>query len=177
VFSRIKSRFGDIDTIKTLCLLAEKHALADQLRAPGAEHFLLAALDLPEDTARQAFERIGADASTLRQAIERQYSDALCSLGVDPKVAKASADEPLPSKLGAYNAAPSGKEVMLALAANRREHGPLLGAHVVAVVAGQQHGVASRALRVMGIDANALKSSAIEIAAGERRAPNLQAHS
>jgi len=176
MFSQIKSRLNNMNTIKTLCLQAEQHALAGQQRAPGAEHFLLAALDLADDTARQAFERIGADPSILRQAIERQYGEALRSIGLDSKVTEPDADEALPGKLSLYDAAPSGKEVMQALAKNRHEHGPLLGAHVVAVVAGMQHGVASRALRVMGIDANALKSSAIEVAKSARPDPNSRPH-
>lgn len=57
---------------------------------------------------------------------------------------------------------------MQALTAGRAERGPLLGAHVVAVVAGMAHGVAARALRAMGIDHAALRSAAQEIAGATR---------
>ena len=163
MLKQIKSRLSDMNTIKKLCLGAEKHALADQQKAPAAEHFLLAALDLPDDTAQKCFERFGADSATLRLAIARQYDDALSSIGLERRTAEPGKDEPLAGEPGLYNAAPSGQEVMQTLAANRHEHGPLLGAHVVAVAANMQHGVVARALRVMGIDAKALRAYAIEI--------------
>ena len=49
---------------------------------------------------------------------------------------------------------------MKALASNRRDHGPLLGAHVVAAVADMPHGVSARALRTMGVDRNRLRTEA-----------------
>jgi Clp amino terminal domain, pathogenicity island component len=58
MFARIKARLSSMSTLKSLCLRAEQHALRDQQRQPGAEHFLLAALDLPDGTARQAFESL-----------------------------------------------------------------------------------------------------------------------
>jgi ATP-dependent Clp protease ATP-binding subunit ClpA len=85
MLNRVKARLGDIGTIKTLCERAEEHALQDQQREPGAEHFLLSAFDLPDGTARLAFERVAADPSALKRAIERQYGNALRSIGIDPR--------------------------------------------------------------------------------------------
>ena len=155
-----------MSAIKSLCIQAEQHALRDQQREPGAEHFLLAALDLPDDTARQAFESIGADAASFRSAIARQYDDALQSLGIDPQVGSVTdqTEDALPARRGFYDASESGKEVMQRLAETRRSHHPLLGAHVVAVVAAMKHGVATRALRAMGVDADQLKSAAEKVA-------------
>jgi len=48
--------------------------------------------------------------------------------------------------------------------ATRKGHGPLLGVHVVGLVAGMSHGVAARALRTLGVDSIALKSAADAIA-------------
>ena len=165
MFAKIKSRLSSMSTIKSLCLHAERHALSDQQRQPGAEHFLLAALDLPDQTARQAFESVGADAATLRSAISRQYDDALQSLGIDPEVAGMNdpVAEPLATHRGLYDASASGKQIMRSLAESRQTHDPLLGAHVVAAVATMRHGVTARALRAMGIDAERLKSAAEEI--------------
>ena len=162
MFAKIKARLSSMSTIKSLCLQAEQHALRDQQPQPGAEHFLLAALDLPDDTARQSFAAIGADAATLRSAITQQYDDALQSLGIDPEVARADdlVEQPLPLRGGLYDASASGKQVMQNLAENRHQHYPLLGAHIVAVVAAMKHGVAARALRAMGIDADRLRSAA-----------------
>ena len=58
----LKRRIGEMRTIKTLCTDAERHAHADGAREPGLEHFLLAALDLPDGTLERA-ARAEADAA------------------------------------------------------------------------------------------------------------------
>lgn len=152
-------------TIKTLCETAEAHALQDRQQQPGAEHFLLAALDLQDGTARLAFQKIGADPERLKQAIENQYAAALNSLGLCVAPAM-DADEASPKRVGTgpYQAAPSGQGVMQALADSRHGHAPLLGAHIVAIVAAMPHGVAARALCGMGVDAARLRTAAEDIA-------------
>ncbi|WP_104664409.1 Clp protease N-terminal domain-containing protein [Ensifer adhaerens] len=165
MFEAIKSKLNDIGTIKLLCERAEAHALLDQQREPGAEHFLLAALDLPDGTARLALEQVGTEPDAVRAAIERQYTDALRSIGLN---ANMPADPPMAAKPGVYQAAASGREVMEELAATRKHHSPLLGVHVVGIVAGMPHGVAARAFRVLGVDCSALKSAADAIAEGGR---------
>jgi ATP-dependent Clp protease ATP-binding subunit ClpA len=165
MFQGIKSKLNDMGTIKLLCERAEVYALRDQQREPGAEHFLLAALDLPDGTARLAFAQAGVGPDAVRAAIERQYADALRTLGLKADV---PADVPLSASCGIYQAASSGRDIMQELAATRRDHSPLLGAHVVAIVAGLSHGVAARALRAMGVDSVLLKSTADAIAEAGR---------
>lgn len=164
MFNRTRARLADMHTIKDLCERAETHAREDHQDTPGAEHFLLSALDLPDGTARRAFEAVGTAPSGLGPAIQRQYSEALQFIGVSDAPAGPGETDMPPARSGPFSAAPSGQEVMLALAANRADHGPLLGAHVVAVVAGMKHGVAARALRAMGVDPQALKRAAEDIA-------------
>jgi ATP-dependent Clp protease ATP-binding subunit ClpA len=72
----IKTRFSDMRMIRTLLEGAEAEAGRAGESMPGAEHLLLAALDLPDGTARRAFERVGADPSALRQAIEARRGAA-----------------------------------------------------------------------------------------------------
>lgn len=160
MFKYIKSKLQDMGTIKRLGELAEAHAQRDRQRRPGAEHFLLAALDLPDGTAHRAFLDAGADPDGLRLAIENQYADALRSIGLEPPGDDAEPEPQVQPQIGPYRAAPSGEHVMQELAANGREHGPLLGAHVVAVVATMEHGVAARALSAMNVDRALLKRSA-----------------
>ncbi|MCF6120951.1 Clp protease N-terminal domain-containing protein [Mesorhizobium muleiense] len=162
MLSGIKTRLSNARTIKTLCESAENYALKDQQRQAGAEHFLLAAIDLPDNTARLAFREIGADAAGFRDAVGAQYWEALRSVGVNAGEHKSGGltPEPLQGAAGLYDAAPSGAEVMKELAANRNDHRPLLGAHVVAIVAAMEQGVAARALRCMGVDPAALKAAA-----------------
>lgn len=161
MFRAIKEKLDAMGTVRRLCEGAETHALQDRQREPGAEHFLLAALDLPDQTAGRAFRAIGADPEALKGAIRLQYERALRSIGV-----VAAPDDAPALEIGAriYDAAASGRFVMQELAAGRSSHRPLLGAHVVGIVAGMAHGVAPRALREMGIDPAALKSSADSIA-------------
>ena len=162
MFNGLKARFNDMATLRTLCDGAERLALLDQQTRPGAEHFLLAALDLKDGTARLAFEKAGADPAALRPAIDRQYDDALQSIGIR-LTGTGAKRPPLPGNTGLYDAAPSGQALMQDLAASRRDHRPLLGAHVVAIAAGMEHGVVARALRIMGISPDSLKSAAEEI--------------
>lgn len=172
MFTKMKQRLRSMETIQSLCTLAEQHALRDQQRQPGAEHFLLAACDLPDGTAQAAFESIGADPFALRAAIDRQYEDALRSIGIDPRgeQLRDSEQPPLPAPAGLYDASASGKQLMQALASERLTHAPLLGAHVVMAVADMEHGVAARALRALGIDRRALKSAADAISKEFKRA-------
>jgi ATP-dependent Clp protease ATP-binding subunit ClpA len=163
VFSSIKARFQDMGVIKALCEAAERHARQEGQKEPGAEHFLLAAFDLPDGTAPSAFRAVGADPADLRPAIQRQYAEGLKRVGLEPALA-GLLTEPAPAAGKIFDAAPSGQDVMRKLAEGRAGHRPLLGAHVVAIVADMPHGVVARALRVMGIDAVALQAAAERIA-------------
>ncbi|MBJ7457247.1 MAG: peptidase, partial [Thermoleophilia bacterium] len=73
-----------IQTLSALLRSAEADALATGEELPGAEHLLLAALDLEDGTARRAFTAVGADAAGLRDAIAGQHADALRAIGIDP---------------------------------------------------------------------------------------------
>ncbi|MBB4051697.1 ATP-dependent Clp protease ATP-binding subunit ClpA [Devosia subaequoris] len=165
------TKFRNAQTIKTLCERAEAHALRDQQQEPGAEHFLLAALELEDDTARLAFSRAGAIPDGLHSAIEQQYSEALSSLGLPigvtdrPTVSVAS-----PAPNGVFSASVSGQDVMQELAKTRARHSPLLGSHIVAIVASMPHGVAARALRSMGVDLDDLRLSAEAVSRERKRA-------
>jgi ATP-dependent Clp protease ATP-binding subunit ClpA len=145
---------NDIATISRLCSAAEKHAGGAGQRQPGAEHFLLAALDLPDGSARRVFQRAGADASQFSSAIERQYQEALQAVGAELPMFET--EEPVAPASGLYKAQPSGQEVMQRLAEQRTPGIGLSGAHVVLAVASSAHGVAPRALRAMGVDRETL---------------------
>ena len=134
MFRQLQHRFQSMRTLSRLCTGAEAHARASGQAAPGAEHFLLAAIDLPDGSARRALESVGVAPAAVRDAIEQQYRDALRSVGLDATLPQAPALAP-PAP-GLYRAQPSGQEVMQTLARSRKSQGgPLLGAHVVAAVA------------------------------------------
>lgn len=165
MLNKIKKRFQYMKTIKTLCEHAERYALQDEQREPGAEHFVLSAIDLPDGTAKLAFTRAGMDATSFKGAILSQYDDALRYVGLAPP---APGEAPARTEASGqsralYNAAASGRDLMLALAAARKGHNPLLGAHVISIVADMEHGVAARALDAMGADRATLKRAADDV--------------
>jgi len=163
---RIKLRILDIGTIKELCLGAEKYAHDSGEDTPGEEHFLLAAMALTDGTARKVFERISADPEEFSGAIKKQYSDALSSIGIDSSKIDigSSDDEILAPKRVLYNSKPSAQSMMKKLVDMRRHDKeiPLLGAHVVDVIATSEQGVAARALRAMGISQETLRAAVKE---------------
>ena len=119
----------------------------------------MAALDLPDGSARRAFERLGTDPHALPDAIEQQYRDALQGLGLAAALPAAAATMARPSRL--YQAQPSGQELMQALAQSRKgQPGPLRGAHIVALVAEMPQGVAARTLKALRLDAAHLAAAA-----------------
>ena len=170
MFNTIKQRFRDVSTINVLCTGAEKLANANGQKEPGAEHFVLVALELPDGTARRAFKRIHADPDSFRAAIARQYEDALQNIGiVIPPEAMTDEARPVAAGTGLYKAQASADTLMQILARDimAKEHkvdpaAPLLGAHVILAATTAQYGVAIRAFRAMGIDPTKLAEAATE---------------
>lgn len=148
-------------TIRRLLGGAERLAVEMGDALPGAEHLLLAALDLPDGTARRSFERLAVDPAGLAAAIMAQHDDALRAVGVDVD-SVAHLDVPASSGRGVFRATPSGqaafqRAVEVSGAPKPRR---LLGAHVVLAVAEMEHGSAARALRLMGVDRQQLAAAA-----------------
>ena len=159
----IKTRLSDMRTIRTLLEGAEAEAGRAGESMPGAEHLLLAALDLPDGTARWAFERVGADPSALRQAIEEQHADALRAVGIDSDAGAEGAVSVAPRTTGVYRSSGSAQSVFQAAGKLAREsRSQLVGAHVVLAIADMEHGTTIRAVRSLGIDPEALAATARE---------------
>jgi ATP-dependent Clp protease ATP-binding subunit ClpA len=168
MFETIKQRFRDMSTIKALCLAAEQHANADGQKEPGAEHFVLAALESPDGTARRAFEHLQANPDGFRAAIAQQHADALKAVGIDVAPGVGETAVAVPPGTGVYQSQASAQTMMQQLAGQQKANAgaPLLSAHVLVAVAAAQYGVAVRALRAMGVDPQALAdAAAVEISA------------
>lgn len=160
---RLKNPLRDMHTIKMLLEGAEAEAGRAGESTPGAEHLLLAALDLPDGTARRAFERVGADPSTLRQAIEEQHAEALRAVGIDADAGAEGDVSVAPRTNGLYRSAGSAQSAFQAAGKLARKSGSqLVGAHVVLAITGMEHGTAIRAVRSLGIDTDALAAAARE---------------
>ena len=163
---RLRQRLRDMQTIKTLFLSAERHANAEGQQAPGVEHFILAALELPDGSARKAFERIGANPEDFKDAIAQQYRDALKSVGIDASGISSFNETSgiTPNQSGLFKAKPAIRTLMLQMLQQRkRQPSPaLLSAHVIVAATTISQGIAVRALNRMGIDLAALDRAAQE---------------
>lgn len=162
MFETIQQRFRDMSTIKALCLAAERHANADGQKEPGAEHFVLAALESPDGTARKAFEQIGTDPGGFAAAIARQHVDALQAVGIEVPPGMGDTTVAVPPSTGAYQTQASAHTMMQLLARQQKDNAgaPLLSAHVLVAATSAQHGVALRALKAMGVSPQALAEAA-----------------
>lgn len=163
MFKKIQLRLQDMKTISRLITGADEQASMLGEEEPGAEHFVLSACELPDGTAKRVFERIGSDPAKFIDAINMQYSDALNTVGISP-----SAIEPFPgpieTKKTFRNSKPSGQAVMKLLHALKQQDKdrPLLGAHVISVVAEMEYGIAPRAFKAMEITRDQLVQAAKE---------------
>lgn len=163
---KLKNPVRDIRTINALLTRAEAEAHEAGETMPGAEHLLLSALELPDGTARRAFERLGADPDELRSAIAAQHAQALRAIGIEPvndEVLDVPDGRGAGPPTGVFRATASAQAAFrAAVDLAKAQKSPLLGAHVVAAIARMEHGTAARALRVMGIDRHALATASQE---------------
>lgn len=162
VFRKMKARAEAVRTIAALLRRAEEIARARGATEPGAEHLVLAALDLVDGTATQALERLGTTGEAFRAALDAQEVDDLARVGVRAPDDRISTQLPDPSPPhGVYRSEPSAQELFQAAGdAARRSGGTLVGAHVLHAAAGLQHGPTARAFERMGIDRAALSTAA-----------------
>ena len=166
MFARLKRRISAMRTVTQLCEGAERHALVEGHQQPGSEHFLLAALDLPDGQARRIFGRLGVDANQIRPAIVRQYAQALENIGIDSATSAAISTDTIHAQPRVLPPAARASGIELLRRLRSMDSGlpkeaGLCGALVVASIANEQHSVAARALRTMQIDFERLKDTAI----------------
>lgn len=177
MFQTFKRKLQDMRTLSRLCALAEELARQDRCPQPGSEHFVLAALALPDQTAMRAFAHLGLTEGRFRDALAAQRSDALASVGVTAARAGSSGGEAalLAPKSAAYQAAPSGQSLVQRLAQTRQARAGrcLLGADVLLAAAQENYTSAGRAFQKLGITPGQLAASAgqsIESASNGARA-------
>ena len=157
MFGFLHRKISAARTLAALCQAAEAEARRDGQAEPGTEHFVLAALSMPDGQAARVFSSLGLTDADLRGAIARQYQGPLLALGLKTPVAVA----PLPAahKAGVYRAAPSGQALVQALASNCRAS--LASHHVLAAAAEQRERVFARPLAVMGVQPDQLRRAVL----------------
>lgn len=156
----MRRRLADMRTMKQLFTLAEAEAQRADEAEPGAEHLLLAALDLPDGSARRALERAGVEPAALRDAIASQHNDALRSVGVEMQggpIDVPSAARPR----GPYRSKGSAQALFQRVTALvSAERSQLYGAWFVLAATETEHGTTARSLRRLGIDPEDLARAA-----------------
>ena len=154
MLKKLAQTMKDMGTIKTLCEAAERIANEEQRREPAAEHFVLAALELPDGSAQRVFAHLGLTGAQFRDALREEHRAALRAAGVgEADIARSETDvPPLPRSGELYSATASGEAVLKGLAALRKRGitGPLVGVHVLEVVLAMQHGPTLRAFGSLG---------------------------
>lgn len=155
-------QLNELDTIRRLLEGSELIARAAGDDLPGSEHLLLAALALPDGTARAAFVRAGVDPDGFAAAIAQQHDDALRAVGIDAGGVRL-ADAPPPPSSRAFRATPSAQHAFrraVELSARPKPR-HLRGAHVVAAVCESDQGSAARAIRRLGVEPAILGAAAM----------------
>lgn len=159
----LRDRIHDIRTMHTLFTAAETEAQRMGEDAAGAEHLVLAALDLPDGSARRALHRVGSDADGFRAAVVGQHAEALRAIGVDSAnaVLDAHIPEPPDRPTGPVRTTTSAHTLFSQVVDRvRAERSRLHGAWIVLVATESDHGSTARALRYMGVDRAALATAA-----------------
>lgn len=162
MFHKLKTRAAAMRTISALLPQAERIARSAGAERPGAEHLVMAALQLPDGTAVRTLEHLGSSAADFRAAIEAEETDDLERVGVHADADRIDSELPPPSEPdGVYRSAPSAQQLFQAAGDDaRRGGGALVGAHVLRAAADLEHGPTARALRRMGIDRTDLHAAA-----------------
>ena len=159
MFDTIKKRFRDAGTLRTLFEAAERLANEEGHKEPGAEHLVMAALEMPDGTAGRAFERIGARHAAFREAVSQQYLEALRNMGVESSAVDSLNDpEVITPRKGVFKAQASAQALMQKLTETKPFANalPLLSADILLAATDGEHTITMRALRVMGVDRTAL---------------------
>ncbi|MES9991369.1 MAG: Clp protease N-terminal domain-containing protein [Candidatus Thiodiazotropha sp.] len=163
MFKRMLLRFQDMKTIGKLIPGADEQANIMGEEKPGAEHFVLSALNLEDGTAKRVFNKFGIDSEKFKNAIRAQHDEALSSVGIHRQGTQLEV-EPIKSDKILHDSQPSGQDLMKSIYTLKKEdkNRPLQGAHVIIVAASIEHGVVPRAFKVLGIDRESLAKAARE---------------
>lgn len=170
MFENLRRARADLATMNALFPAAERIAHDDGVEQPGAEHLLLAALEL-DDIATSALRTVSVDQAELRAAIVAQHEGALRAIGVVAddnaiSVALPTGGDPR----GPYRSQGSMQTAFRrAVELAKRDKSPLNSGHLLLAVMDAEHGTVDRALRHLGIDPAMLRDRTHQVLADHRR--------
>lgn len=154
MFNKLRRARSDLATMIDLFPAAERIARDDGIDQPGAEHLLLAALDLDDGIAKQAIGTFQVAATDLRAAIVGQHEEALRAIGViadDNAIAAALPASGQPR--GPYRAQGSLQTAFQqAVALAKRDKAPLNSGYLLLAIIDADHGAIARSLERLGVD-------------------------
>jgi ATP-dependent Clp protease ATP-binding subunit ClpA len=159
MFDTMRRARADLATMNAVLPAAERMARNEGVDEPGAEHLLLAALDLDDGIARRALGDFGVDAAGLRGAVAAQHEDALRSIGViadEQVLAAALPDAGQPQ--GVYRSQGSLQDAFQeAVAMAKRDGTRLTSGHLLLAATAPDHGTVLRAVARLGLDRDRLR--------------------
>ncbi len=164
----IRRRVSDMRRISQLSQMAETIAHDSGDDKPGAEHFLLAAFDLPDRTAQIVFDSLGVDRAAISAAIRAQYDRGLRQIGIEPSALDPDvmAGQAIHHRSPLYQAHPSAATLFKILYDKHQTMRtlPLSGALVVAAVAALERGVTARVFAELNLDRERIQVLALAAA-------------
>lgn len=160
MLNKMRRARADLATMNALFPQAERIAHADGIDQPGAEHLLLAALDLDDGVATAALQSFDVDAAALGAAIVEQHDEALRSVGViadDNALAAALPDHD--EARGPYRARGSlSLAFQRAIALAKQDRAALNSGYLLLAIVEAERGTVARALEHLGIDRTLLRN-------------------
>jgi ATP-dependent Clp protease ATP-binding subunit ClpA len=167
MFAKLRRDRADLTTMNVLFPAAERIARDDGIDQPGAEHFLLAALDLPDGIAATALRNNGIEAADLQAAITAQHDQALHAIGIAADDSAINATLPSAERpKGLYRAQGSLQAAFHhSVALAKADNTSLNSGHVLLAVTEPEHGTIARALEHLGLDIALLRDTTRLLAA------------
>ncbi|WP_019875347.1 Clp protease N-terminal domain-containing protein [Sporichthya polymorpha] len=158
MFGKLRRAKADLTLMNHLLPAAERDAQAEGVDRPGAEHLVLAALDLPDGRAAAALRAVGVSAEDLRGAIRAEHAEAVAGVGLDVDENAIDAALPPPgSPRGPYRSAGSLQTVFQrAVALAKADRSPLCSGFVLRAALEGERGTLAGALERLGVDRAAL---------------------
>lgn len=153
MFSKLRRARADLSTMNRLFPAAELLARAEGATKPGAEHLLLAALDLEDGEARATLARHGLGADDLRAAVGAVHAEALSSIGLAADEGAIDAALPPPrTPAGMYRSEGSMQTLFqCAVKLAKEEKSELTSGHILRAAVEAEHGTPARALSRLGV--------------------------
>lgn len=164
MFKRITQRLQDMKALSSLIQAAEHHSQKrNEGNKPGAEHFVLAAIESEDGAAREVFEREGLDAVDFADALREQYKESLNSIGIriDDDSLRVSDDSAYSNAMALPQLTESGSE-LLRIMSRQNQGREFSGADVLCAINSVPSGPAHRAFAIMGTSADKISVAANE---------------